>query len=190
LGRHVNQVRVIAGRFRGRRLRFVPVPGLRPTPDRVRETLFNWLQGEVAGVRCLDLFAGTGALGVEALSRGAASLLAVEQHRAVAARLRENLRALGCDRADVREADVLRLLSTSPDHPYELVFADPPFARDLLPRVCPALEAGGWLAPRAWIYLEQDASRPWPDLPATWEPVREARAGQSAQRLLRRNSLA
>jgi 16S rRNA (guanine966-N2)-methyltransferase len=116
LGRPVNQVRVIGGRFRGRRLRFVPVPGLRPTPDRVRETLFNWLQGELADARCLDLFAGTGALGIEALSRGAASLLAVEQHRAAAARLRENLRTLGCDTAEVSNAG-RRAVAREPAHP-------------------------------------------------------------------------
>jgi 16S rRNA (guanine966-N2)-methyltransferase len=185
LARQVNQVRIIAGRFRGRRLRFVPVPGLRPTPDRVRETLFNWLQGELPGARCLDLFAGTGALGIEALSRGAGSLLAVEHHRAAAARLRENLRELGCGEAVVSGADVLRFLAAPPGHPFDVVFADPPFAQDQLARVCEALDAGAWLSPGAWVYLEQDAARPWPRMPASWALVREGRSGQSAQRLLR-----
>ena len=182
-------MRIVAGRFRGRRLRFVPVPGLRPTPDRVRETLFNWLQGELDGARCLDLFAGTGALGIEALSRGAGSLLAVESHRAAATRLRENLRELGCSEAEVRGTDALRLLASRPDRPFDVVFADPPFAKDLLARVCAALDAGGWLAPRAWVYLEQDAARDWPSLPPTWQLLREGRSGQSAQRLLRCSSV-
>lgn len=181
---------MIGGRHRGRRLRFVPVPGLRPTPDRVRETLFNWLQGDVPGAHCLDLFAGTGALGIEALSRGAASLLAVERHPAAAARLRDNLRELGCETAEVRAADVLRLLAGRPGRPYDIAFADPPFTHDLLPRVCAGLETGGWLAPGAWIYLEQDATRDWAWLPPGWELVREGRSGQSAQRLLRCNKVA
>ena len=111
-----NQVRIIGGRHRGRRLHFSPGRGLRPTPDRVRETLFNWLQAEIRGARCLDLFAGSGALGLEALSRGAACLYAVEQNRAAAQRLRDNVALLHEESAvEVLQVDALRLLKTPPD---------------------------------------------------------------------------
>lgn len=185
-----NQVRIIGGRHRGRRLHFLPGRGLRPTPDRVRETLFNWLQGEVAGRRCLDLFAGSGALGLEALSRGAAWLTAVEQQRAAAQRLRDNIALLHeGDAAEVIQGDALRLLQTEPAAPYDIVFVDPPFAERLLDEVCRLLDDSAWLAPQAIVYLEQDAAHAWPALPAAWTVWRESRAGQSAQRLLRRNNL-
>jgi len=182
-----NQVRIVGGEFRGRRLGFPGVAGLRPTADRVRETLFNWLQPYIAGLNCLDLFAGSGALGLEALSRGAARVLLVDRSRAVVQRLRDNLALLGVTaRAEVRQADARRLLARSPQRPYDLVFVDPPFAAGLLGEMCSALELGGWLAQGAWIYLEQDAAHPWPELPAQWALYREGQAGQAAFRLLRR----
>ena len=183
-----NQLRIIGGRHRGRRLSFVPVSGLRPTPDRVRETLFNWLRADVAEARCLDLFAGSGALGLEALSRGASFLFSIEQNRQAAQRLKENLELLGEQRrSEVRQGDVLRLLRQSPEAPFDIVFADPPFADRVLPAVCRLLETHHWLAPDAAIYLEQDARADWPQVPSAWRLMREGDAGQSAQRLLRRN---
>jgi 16S rRNA (guanine966-N2)-methyltransferase len=151
----------------------------------VRETLFNWLGSDVMGARCLDLFAGSGALGIEALSRGAACLTAVERNRAAAQRLRDNLALLDIGAIDVRQSDVLRLLSHAPSQPYDVVFADPPFADDLLAATCSRLAGGAWLAATAWVYVEQDAHRPWPEMPAGWHVHREGRAGQSAHRLLR-----
>ena len=186
--RGANQVRIIGGRHRGRRIGFLPGRGLRPTPDRVRETLFNWLQADIAGARCLDLFAGSGALGLEALSRGAAFLLAVERHPASVARLREHLQALGETSASVVQADALRLLEQPPAQPFDIVFVDPPFADDLVGRVIERLEAGRWLAADALVYLEQDASRDWPPLPAGWQDHRAGSAGQSGYRLLRRST--
>ncbi|MCB1786047.1 MAG: 16S rRNA (guanine(966)-N(2))-methyltransferase RsmD [Gammaproteobacteria bacterium] len=183
-----NQVRIIGGRHRGRRVRFAPGAGLRPTPDRVRETLFNWLQHEVPGARCLDLFAGSGALGLEALSRGAAHLLAVERNRAAVERLRENIALLHeQDNALVVQDDALRLLKSTADRPYDLVFVDPPFAAGLLGDTCRLLEQHGWLSDAAIVYLEQDAKHPWPELPGNWTLHRQGVAGQSAQRLLRRS---
>lgn len=183
-----NQVRIIGGRHRGRRLAFVPGRGLRPTPDRVRETLFNWLQAEVRGARCLDLFAGSGALGIEALSRGAAYLTAVEQHRAAAQRLRENITLLREDvAAEVVQVDALRWLGRPAGQPYDIVFLDPPFADGLLPTVFERLEQHDHLAADALVYVEQDARHAWPELPAAWKLHRESSAGQSAQRLLRRS---
>jgi 16S rRNA (guanine966-N2)-methyltransferase len=183
-----NQVRLIGGRHRGRRLRFVPGRGLRPTPDRVRETLFNWLQPYIRGARCLDLFAGSGALGLEALSRGASYLLAVEQHAAAARRLRDNIGLLGETAADVEQADALRLLENGPQQPFDIAFLDPPFAAGLLPAACSLLEGRGWLTAAALVYLEQDAAHAWPTLPDNWTAYRAGTAGQSAYRLLRRNS--
>jgi len=185
-----NQVRIIAGRHRGRRLHFVPGHGLRPTPDRVRETLFNWLQGEIHGAHCLDLFAGSGALGLEALSRGASFLLAVEHNRAAVQRLRENIALLHeQSAARVLQADAIRLLGTPPDRRFDIVFLDPPFAAGLLPEACRLLEENAWLQPDALIYIEQDAKQDWPELPTSWSLHREGAAGQSAHRLLRRSTL-
>ena len=181
-----NSVRIIGGRFRGRRLRFPGVAGLRPTTDRLRETLFNWLQFEIEGARCLDLFAGSGALGLEALSRGAACVQFVDQSPAVARQLRENLDVLGAgEKALVTKGDAARLLRTHPPLPFDLVFLDPPYALGTLPVLCARLEEG-WLADGAWIYLEQESHRPWFDLPPGWSVHREAVAGQAACRLVRR----
>ena len=183
-----NQVRIIGGRHRGRRLHFRPGPGLRPTPDRVRETLFNWLQGEIHGARCLDLFAGSGALGLEALSRGAACLLAIESNRRAAQSLRDNVERIGeAASVEVRGADALRLLKAAPERGFDIVFVDPPFASTLLPETCRLLEQNGWLGPAALVYLEQDAHQPWPPMPPNWTILREGAAGQSAHRLLRRS---
>lgn len=187
MARQRNQLRIIGGDFRGRRLNFPDGRGLRPTADRVRETLFNWLQGQVRGRRVLDLFAGSGALGIEALSRGAAEVIFVEQARVAAAKLRENLALLEVGAAaDVVQADALRWLA-GPRAPFDLVFLDPPFAAGLLGNACELLESGGTLAPHAWIYLEQDAAQEWPPTPANWSAHREGRAGQAAFRLMDRN---
>ncbi len=185
-----NNVRIIGGRFRGRRLRFPAVKGLRPTPDRLRETLFNWLQGELAGAHCLDLFAGSGALGLEAFSRGAAFVRFVEASGPVVRQLKQNLALLGLSgQSEVVKADALRILTNEPEQPFDIAFLDPPYALNLLPALCERLEAHGWLVPGAWIYLEQESHRPWFELPAGWEVHREARAGQAACRLVRRGTM-
>jgi 16S rRNA (guanine966-N2)-methyltransferase len=180
-----NRVRIIGGEYGGRRLGFPDQRGLRPTADRVRETLFNWLTPQLPGARVLDLFAGSGALGLEALSRGAGFVLLVEQARPVAERLRENLALLGAgERAEVRQADARRLLATPPPAPFDIVFLDPPFAAGLLAKVIPLLIDNGWLAADAWVYLEQDAAHPWPALPPGWQLHREGKGGQAAFRLV------
>ena len=186
--RQRNQLRIIGGEFGSRRLRFPDGKGLRPTADRVRETLFNWLQGQLHGRRVLDLFAGSGALGIEALSRGAAEVVFVERARAAAQQLRDNLTLLqAADRAQVVHGDALRWLAQD-RRAFDLVLLDPPFADGLLPQVCQALESGGHLAAAAWIYLEQDSAQAWPALPPNWQLHREGRAGQAAFRLMHRNS--
>lgn len=190
MGGRSNSIRIIGGEFRGRRLSFASVPGLRPTADRLRETLFNWLQGQVEGAACLDLFAGSGALGLEALSRGADFVRLVDQSRVVARQLQQNLKTLQKEnRAEVVAGDALRLLGRSADRSFDLVFLDPPFARDWLEHACELLEQNGWLKPRSWIYLEQDSHKDWPGIPPGWSLYREAGAGQAACRLFRRDTI-
>ena len=192
-GAPLGQLRVIGGQWRGRRLNFPALPGLRPTPDRVRETLFNWLAPVVSGVRCLDLFAGSGALGIEALSRGAAEVYFVEQHPQAARALSANLRLLAvqAQRAHLEMADALQWLR-QPGVPFEIVLLDPPFAQNLLAPVCAALEQGGWLNVNAsaWIYMETAAGTETefdaPCWPATWQLWRDKTAGAVRYRLVRR----
>src|SRR3984957_18042760 len=151
-----NSVRIIGGGWRGRRANFPDLPGLRPTPDRVRETLFNWLQHSVAGARCLDLFAGSGALGLEALSRGAKQLVFVEQAVAASRFLQEQLIRLGGQgRGQVVEMGAARYLR-NPVQPFDIVFLDPPFGRDALAEYVPMLDAGKWLSAGGLVYLENE----------------------------------
>ncbi len=174
-------LRVIGGRWRGRRLAFAAVEGLRPTPDRVRETLFNWLAPLIEGARCLDLFAGSGALGIEALSRGAAAVRFVERDARACALLRDNLALLGAEGARVEAMDALAFLAR-PAEPFDVVFVDPPFALGLHAPACARLAEGGWLAPGARVYLESG-----PDeiaLPEGWQVLRDKTAGQVRYRLL------
>lgn len=173
-----SQLRIIAGNWRSRRFSFVEQPGLRPTPDRVRETLFNWLSGHIEGARCIDPFAGSGALSLEALSRGAAWVLACDTSREVVNTLRGHLQTLQCDNAEVRQEDALALLASAPVEPFQIAFLDPPFRQDLLAPACAALEANGWLSPDALIYTESECRPSELPRPATWSLHREKRAGQ------------
>ena len=178
-------LRVIGGEWRGRRIRFPAVEAIRPTPDRVRETLFNWLQQDVRGSNCLDLYAGSGALGLEALSRGAASVVFVDADPVVARHLVATLSALGCDRGRVVVADATRFLA-GPAKPFDLVFVDPPYAARALEGACRALDAGGWVRPGGLAYLEDRASEGEPVLPAGWTLLRSKRAGEVGYHLARR----
>ncbi|MEO8801777.1 MAG: 16S rRNA (guanine(966)-N(2))-methyltransferase RsmD [Rudaea sp.] len=177
------RLRIIGGSLRGSRLDVADAPGLRPTPDRVRETLFNWLMPVIDGATCLDLFAGSGALGIEALSRGAARVDFVESDRGLAAALRENLQRLK-QTADVACADAISFLLSSQCQ-YDIVFVDPPFARQMWEPVAQALENSGRLAAHAWIYLESPAATTL-ELPSSWQLHRQARAGAVASALYRR----
>lgn len=176
-GRNERVLRIIGGQWRGRRWRFPDLP-LRPTPDRVRETLFNWLQPRIVGAHCLDLYAGSGALGLEALSRGAASVLFVDQQRAVIVALSQLLTEWGAAGYRVRCDQALRVLGERPERACDVVFLDPPFASEELAAACRALERGGWLSPDARIYLEQPRAEPLPALPARWHQLRSGRAGE------------
>jgi 16S rRNA (guanine966-N2)-methyltransferase len=179
-------LRIIGGTWRGRKLRFPAAALIRPTPDRVRETLFNWLGARVTGARCLDLFAGSGALGLEALSRGAAHVTFVECNAAAARGLRERLVEWGAtDRARVVRSDAAKFLAGAAE-PFDLVFLDPPFASRLLAEVAPRLESGGWLAAGARIYVECPARGGLPPLPAVWTALKAKQAGEVGYHLLAR----
>jgi 16S rRNA (guanine966-N2)-methyltransferase len=178
-----NRLRVIGGQWRGRPLAVPPLPAVRPSPDRVRETLFNWLQSVIPGARCLDLFAGSGALGIEALSRGAAEVVFVDSEPQIGTHLRDTLELLRASHASVHVMDAVQFLQGKA-RPFDVVFLDPPFASNLLERTCEAL-ARGWLAPEAFVYVECSADKPLPALPPEWSVHRSKRAGQVGYHLLR-----
>ena len=178
-----NTLRIIGGRWRGRKLRFADGEGLRPTTDRVRETVFNWLQPVIAGARCLDLFSGSGALGLEALSRGAGEVLFIERNPQAVKALQGNLALLQAEGAEVRQGDALAYLRSEP-RPFDVVFLDPPFRQDLLVPALRLLAEGGWLADHARIYIELEAEQGEPELPVGWELLRSKQAGQVAYHLV------
>ncbi|QNK00303.1 16S rRNA (guanine(966)-N(2))-methyltransferase RsmD [Dyella telluris] len=180
------RIRIIGGQLRNSRLDVPDLPGLRPTPERVRETLFNWLAPVISGAQCLDLCAGTGALGIEALSRGAAGVQFVERDARAAQALRENLKRLKTEGGQVAAADAQAYLLAAA-RPFGLVFLDPPFAQELWTPLANRLEEGGWLTPSAWIYIEAPRQSA-PVLPASWAPHREGAAGDVRFALYRRSS--
>jgi 16S rRNA (guanine966-N2)-methyltransferase len=200
-------VRIIGGSWRGRRVRFPDSPGLRPTPDRVRETLFNWLQHSIAGTRCLDLFAGSGVLGLEALSRGAREVVFVEQAFAPAQMLAEELkrfhgRAPGSSSGRVVQMSAGRFLAAPGEPsggpsggaagspaggPFDIIFLDPPFGLDAVPEYARLIDAGGWVASGGWIYLESARSAGPPAIPPRWSLVKSKSAGEVGYHLARAN---
>jgi 16S rRNA (guanine966-N2)-methyltransferase len=180
-----NSVRIIAGIWRGRRVNFPDIPGLRPTPDRVRETLFNWLQHSIADTRCLDLFAGSGALGLEALSRGAIEVDFVEQDPAAARGLQEQLVRLGAaSKGRILQMGAARYLRT-PAKAFDIAFLDPPFGTNALAEYLPMLDAGNWIKPGGLIYLENERAAGVPALPPRWELLKSKSAGEVGYHLAR-----
>jgi len=178
------RIRIIGGSLRNSRLEVPDLPGLRPTPERVRETLFNWLAPVIGGVHALDLCAGTGALGIEALSRGASRVQFVERDARAAQALRANLARLKAEGGTVAVADAEAFLGGAPT-PFGLVLLDPPFAARLWTPLARRLESGGWLAPGAWVYVESPRDLE-PALPPNWSLHREGRAGEVRHALYRR----
>ncbi len=186
-GASARTLRIIGGVWRGRRLRFPPSPEIRPTPDRVRETLFNWLAARVPGARCLDLFAGSGALGLEALSRGAAHVTFVERDLEAAREIRARLAQWGAHGASVEHADARGFLQRRPAAAFDIVLLDPPFASALLGETAARLEQGGWLSDGALVYLESAAGAA-PPVPAGWTLLKTKRAGEVGYHLYSRDS--
>ncbi|MBD8897707.1 16S rRNA (guanine(966)-N(2))-methyltransferase RsmD [Rhodanobacter sp. DHG33] len=178
------RIRIVGGSLRNSRLDVPGLPGLRPTPERVRETLFNWLAPMIEGARVLDLCAGTGALGIEALSRGAASACFVEPEARAARAVRDNLRRLKAMGGEVAATDAQGFLRGTA-RPFDLAFLDPPFALNLWGALAQGLEQGGWLAAQAWVYVESPRDVA-PTLPASWSLHREGHAGEVRFALYRR----
>ena len=171
------QLRIVAGNWRSRLLQIADVPGLRPTSERIRETLFNWLAPQIHGTRCLDLCAGTGALGLEALSRGASEVVFVEQSPVAAKTLEANIRSLEASGAKLRNTDAREYLRSATVEAFDVVFLDPPFAAVLHDELCRLLAERHWLANGARIYIETDKHQPEVHLPESWRVLKDKTAG-------------
>ena len=181
------KLRIIGGMWRSRFLQVADLPGLRPTTDRVRETLFNWLQNDVPSAHCLDLFAGSGALSFESASRGAASVTMIENQRQAAELISANIQELKAEHMHLLQYDALSWLRSAPKTQYDIVFIDPPFDSDYLAQACELLESQQYLSEFACIYLEMNRKQDLPVLPENWNVVREKKAGQVSYYLIRRN---
>jgi 16S rRNA (guanine966-N2)-methyltransferase len=183
--KYPQQLRIIGGEWRGRRLNVIESEGLRPTPDRVRETVFNWLQVWVPGANCLDLFAGTGALCLEALSRGAKRVVMIEKAKTVADNLQQNLQQLGTDAATVINDDSQHYLQGQVEV-FDIVFVDPPFKRsNLIEASMVTLAERGWVKSGSWVYIESRSELGAPILPSGWTLERSKIAGQVGYHLAR-----
>jgi len=171
------RLRIVAGKWRSRLLQIADAEGLRPTSERIRETLFNWLATRIEGARCLDLFAGTGALGLEALSRGAAEVVFVEKSANAFATLQSSIELLEAEGARVLHADAFEFLRRADTGGFDIVFLDPPFADEMLDDLCRLLAGSSWLASDARIYLEEDRGAPPLELPDGWLIMKTKNAG-------------
>ncbi|MDH2924599.1 16S rRNA m(2)G-966 methyltransferase [Nicoletella semolina] len=182
----IGEVRIIAGRWRGRKVPVLNAQGLRPTTDRVKETLFNWLMMDIAQARCLDCFAGSGSLGLEALSRQAQAVVFLEKFAAAAQQLKKNLAVLKTNQGKVIQTDTLQFLAQKNiEAPFDVIFVDPPFHKGLVPDVLRLLAQNHWLAPNALIYLETEREHSALELPNAWIMLKEKTAGQVISRLIR-----
>ncbi|TYL49199.1 16S rRNA (guanine(966)-N(2))-methyltransferase RsmD [Marinomonas sp. IMCC 4694] len=177
-----SKLRIIAGEWRSRQLPIPAIEGLRPTPDRVRETLFNWINHQLPGAVCGDFFCGSGALGLEAMSRGAKHVTFVDNSRVVLQQMNANLATLGATHATVIAQNAAVFLDTVTPHPLDIVFLDPPFRKGWLGQIIPLLEKG-WLASRALVYIEMEKEAELPLLPDHWSLKKEKNAGQLVYRL-------
>lgn len=182
---NLGEIRIIGGDFRGRKLPVLDQPGLRPTSDRVKETLFNWLQFEIPGASCLDLFAGSGSLSFEALSRGASHVTLLELNAQNAQVLQQNIDKLKLGNANLIQADSLQWLSQPVQNAFNVVFIDPPFHQELLQKTVDLLFANGFVDSDSLLYLEQENTLNWPNLPDGWELYREKQTSQVKYALCR-----
>lgn len=184
----MNKIKIIGGNWRSRQIEVLDAQGLRPTPNRVRETLFNWLQGDIFNAHCLDLFAGSGALSFEAASRGAKSVIQIENNANVCQVLKANAEKLSATQIQIMQTDALTFLAQSPEKPFEIVFIDPPFGLDLVTQSCALLQKNHWLIPYAKIYIETEIALKL-DLPENWQLLKDKKAGEVAYRLFEFNIL-
>ena len=181
-----NQLRIIGGRWRGRKINFPDLPSLKPTPDRVRETLFNWLMNDIQDAVCLDLFAGSGALGFEALSRGASAVLMVDESSKAIKAIEENAKRLDTQQMIAACARIPADLTPFLQQRFNIVFLDPPYRQGLLQDCCSWLERSGNLAEQALIYLEAEKTQDMAFLPEDWQLLKSKIAGQVGYHLARR----
>ncbi len=179
------QVRIIAGQWRSRRLPIQDLEGLRPTTDRVRETLFNWLAGDLTGARVLDCFGGSGALCLESLSRYASYAKVFELQASAAQQLKDNLKTLKCDSstAEVIKGDTLKLLAVKPSEGFDIIYIDPPFRKGLAEKTIELIADNGWLNENAQIYVETESETVQLAVPSDWVQLKEKKAGQVIYRL-------
>ncbi|MEO1883772.1 MAG: 16S rRNA (guanine(966)-N(2))-methyltransferase RsmD [Methyloprofundus sp.] len=180
-----NKVKIIAGQWRGRNLPFPDIKGLRPTPVRVRETVFNWLQYDVIASRCLDLYAGSGALGMEAASRGAKAVVQVDDDAQVCRQLKQNAELVSASQVKIVQQDVFRYLAGNAQM-FDLVFLDPPFAKGYAVQAANWLEEKLWLANHAKIYIEVENTLKLTGLPENWKMLKHKKAGEVAYYLFER----
>lgn len=184
----MGEVRVIAGLWRGRKLPVLNAEGLRPTTDRVKETLFNWLMMDVANARCLDCFAGSGSLGIEALSRQAQAVVFLEKFTTAAQQLKKNLTHLKTEKGTVVNVDALTYLAQkNQGKPFDLFFIDPPFHHQFVPQILPLLQQNNWLAETALIYVETEKNHPPLSLADNWQVMKEKSMGMVTSRLIQVN---
>ena len=181
-----SKLRIIAGEWRSRQLVFEDTPGLRPTPARVRETVFNWLQKDLISSECLDLFAGSGALGFEAASRGAKTVVMVENNAQACRLINENKDSLSAQQIKIVQSDVFKFLAGDP-RPFDLVFLDPPFAKGMVKQTCQWLEDKGWLMPQAKVYVEVESQLALDEMPENWQCLKSKKAGEVGYYLFERN---
>lgn len=182
-----NQLRIIGGIWRGRKFSFPDAAGLRPTGDRIRETLFNWLAPEIHNASVVDLFAGSGALGIEAVSRGASHAVLVESNPTVSKQLQTSLAQLNDKRLHAVTDDACHFIANWAGSPFNIVFLDPPFHHHLLEEAFELLTRPGILAEHALVYVETDLTEPVPPLPENWKTHREKQSGNVCFRLYRTN---
>ncbi|MCK4841655.1 MAG: 16S rRNA (guanine(966)-N(2))-methyltransferase RsmD [Methylococcales bacterium] len=180
-----SKLRIIAGEWRSRQLIFEDTPGLRPTPARVRETVFNWLQKDVASSQCLDLYAGSGALGFEAASRGAKSVLMVENHPQACRLIKQNTDKLATDKIKIIQGDVFKFLAGDASA-FDLIFLDPPFGKGLAQQTCHWLEDKNWLTSQAKIYVEVESDLNLDDMPVNWQLLKSKKSGEVGYYLFER----
>ncbi len=175
-GSRVGQVRIIGGRWKGRRIKFFEVAGLRPTLDRVRETLFNWLMHDIQGARCLDLFAGSAALGIEALSRGAAEVVFIEKNKKAADQIHLNLKELEFTHCKVFNTSAEVALKKN-EHPYDIIFIDPPFYQDYLQNLLEQLNNEVFVKEGSLIYIEREKHSDPISFPENWNQLKQKQVG-------------
>jgi 16S rRNA (guanine966-N2)-methyltransferase len=182
----LSQLRIIAGQWRGRKINFLPSPGLRPTPNRIRETLFNWLAPYIQETHCLDAFAGSGALGFEALSRGAKSVVMIDQSHEIIKNLQENAKRLNTEAIEFHCDEFQKAIHKLKHRKFDIVFLDPPFHKNLVSLYAVLLDSSDCLVAEALIYIEAEATLESLELPTNWEIIRSKKAGEVGYHLIRR----